>query len=64
MYVCICAEDFSKEQEFAERLLAYIKENNYIIMGDCICEVVAEFPMFEKTPRSMIYKIQIPIIIS
>ena len=61
MYVCICAEDFYREDEFAERLLDYIHDNNYIIMGDYICEVVAEFPMFEKTPRSMLYKIQIPI---
>lgn len=61
MYVGICAEDFHREDEYAERLLDYIYDNNYKIMGDYICEVVAEFPMFEKTPRSMLYKIQIPI---
>lgn len=61
MYVCICAEDFYREDEFAERLLDYIHDNDYMIMGDYICEVIAEFPMFEKTPRSMLYKIQIPI---
>ena len=61
MYVAICAEDFYKEEEYAERMLDYINENEYKIMGDYICEVVAEFPMFEKTPRSMLYKIQIPI---
>jgi DNA-binding transcriptional MerR regulator len=62
MYVSICAEDFHKEDELAERLLDYIQNNNYIIAGDYICEVVAEFPMFEKTPRSMLYKIQVPIL--
>lgn len=61
MYVGICAEDFYKEDELVERLLDYIFENDYMITGDYICEVVAEFPMFEKTPRSMLYKIQIPI---
>ncbi|MBP6491935.1 MAG: MerR family transcriptional regulator [Clostridia bacterium] len=61
MYVSICAEDFYREDELAERLLDYIRENDYMIMGDYICEVIAEFPMFEKTPRSMLYKIQIPI---
>ncbi len=61
MYVGICAEDFDREDEFAERLFDYIHDNDYIIMGDYICEVVAEFPMFDKTPRSMLYKIQIPI---
>jgi len=64
MYVGICAEDFSREDEFAERLFDYIRDNDYMIMGDYICEVVAEYPMFEKTPRSMLYKIQIPIQIS
>lgn len=62
MYVSICAEDFYKEDELVERLLDYIQNNNYIISGDYICEVVAEFPMFDKTPRSMLYKIQVPII--
>lgn len=62
LYVSICAEDFYKEDELAERLLDYIQKNNYSISGDYICEVIAEFPMFEKTPRSMLYKIQIPII--
>ena len=61
MYVSICAEDFYREEEFAERLFAYIKANDYVVTGDYICEVIAEFPMFEKTPRSMLYKIQIPI---
>ena len=61
MYVSICAEDFHREDEYAERLLDYIRDNDYRIMGDYICEVVVEFPMFEKTPRSMLYKIQIPI---
>jgi DNA-binding transcriptional MerR regulator/effector-binding domain-containing protein len=64
MYVSICAEDFHKEEEVAERLLEYIHRNQYIISGDYICEVVAEFPMFEKTPRSMLYKIQIPVQVS
>jgi Predicted transcriptional regulators len=61
MYVSMCAEDFYREDEFAERLLDYIHDNNYMIMGDYLCEVVVEFPMFEKTPRSMLYKIQIPV---
>ncbi len=61
MYVGICAEDFYRESEFAENLLQYIKENNYTIVGDYICEVIVEFPLFETMPRSMLYKIQIPI---
>jgi DNA-binding transcriptional MerR regulator len=61
MYVSICAEDFHHEEEVAKRLLDYIHQNQYTICGVYICEVIAEFPMFEKTPRSMLYKIQIPI---
>lgn len=61
MYVGLCAEDFHREEEYATRLLDYIEANRYEVTGDYVCEVVAEFPMFETTPRSMLYKIQIPI---
>lgn len=60
-YVSLCSEDISKEAKYARLLLDYIKDNNYTITGDYICEVVAEFPIFDKAQRSMLYKIQIPV---
>jgi len=61
MYVSMCSEDIFQESEHADQLLNYIKENNYTIAGDYLCEVVTEFPVFDKAQRSMLYKIQIPI---
>ncbi|MEL7657103.1 MAG: MerR family transcriptional regulator, partial [Bacillota bacterium] len=60
-YVSLCSEDIFKEAEYARQLLDYIKDNHYTITGDYICEVVAEFPIFNKAQRSMLYKIQIPV---
>jgi effector-binding domain-containing protein len=61
MYVSLCSETIIKESEYAEQLLDYIMDNGYIIAGNYICEVIAEFPMFDSMSRSMLYKIQIPV---
>lgn len=61
MYVSLCSGDIFKESEYAVQLLDYIKNNNYIIAGDYLCEVIAEFPTFDKAQRNMLYKIQIPV---
>ncbi|WP_149096384.1 MerR family transcriptional regulator [Paenibacillus terrae] len=61
MYVNICSETIFKESEYAEQLLNYITDAGFIIAGDYICEVIAEFPMFDNLSRSMLYKIQIPV---
>lgn len=60
-YVSLCSEDIFKEADYAGQLLDYIKNNDYTITGDYICEVVAEFSIFDKAQRSMLYKIQIPV---
>jgi DNA-binding transcriptional MerR regulator len=60
-YVSLCSGDIFKEAEYAGQLLDYIREHGYTITGDYICEVVAEFPIFGNTQRSMLYKIQIPV---
>ncbi len=59
-YVCICSDDFYQEADLALRLLDYINEQGYTIIGDYICEVIADLPFFDKSPRNMVYKIQIP----
>lgn len=60
-YVSLCSEDIFKEEEYAGQLLDYIKEHDYVIAGDYLCEVVAEYPMFDHFHRNILYKIQIPI---
>lgn len=61
MYVCLCSDDFYRESEFALKLINTIKNMNYVIVGDYVCEVIAEFPAMNHVPRKMFYKIQIPV---
>ncbi|MEG0661678.1 MAG: MerR family transcriptional regulator, partial [Anaerovoracaceae bacterium] len=60
--ICICADGFYEEKESAQKLISYIKENGYQIIGDYICEVLLEFPVFESPRRNMFLKMQIPVI--
>lgn len=60
-YVCICSDDFTKEEENAKKLLLYIKEMDYQIAGDYLCEAVIDFPVLEEKKRHIFSKIQIPV---
>lgn len=60
-YICIYCDSFSKEIEYAHRLFQYIKEKKYEIVGDYICEVVVELPVFFHDERNMFIKLQIPV---
>ncbi len=60
-YICIYFHSFWKEKEYAEKLLEHIRKNRYKIIGDYICEVVVELPIFDNNERNMFVKLQIPI---
>ncbi len=62
-FACIYFDSFSfyKEKKYAGILLEHIKQNNYRIVGDYICEVVAELPIFKQNERNMFIRLQIPI---
>lgn len=60
-YLCIYCDKFENERKYIERLLISIEQNGYIINGDYICEVLAEFPYLEKNSRGMYLRLQIPI---
>lgn len=60
-YVCIYFHSFWKEKEHAHKLFSFINENGYEIIGDYICEVVAELPIFDNNERNMFVKLQVPI---
>jgi effector-binding domain-containing protein len=60
-YLCIYCNKFEKEKEYIERLLKVVKEKGYVIIGDYICEVIAEFPLLERKERGMFLRLQIPI---
>lgn len=60
IYLTVHCDDFYREQEFCNRLLDYAQEHGYEIIGDYICEVVTELPIFEDERRLFI-KLQIPV---
>jgi DNA-binding transcriptional MerR regulator len=60
-YICTYFHSFWKEKENARRLFDYIHEKEYEIIGDYVCEVVVELPIFDNNERNMFVKLQIPI---
>lgn len=60
-YLCIYCNEFNKEKEYINRLLDAVKKNGYTIVGDYICEVLTELPIFEHNERGMFLRLQVPI---
>lgn len=60
-YACIYFHSFWKERESAQELFRYIAEKGYQIIGDYVCEVVVELPIFDNNERNMYVRLQIPI---
>lgn len=60
-YACIHFHSFWKEKENAQKLFCFLEDNGYVIVGDYICEVVVELPIFENNERNMFVKLQIPV---
>lgn len=61
LYLCIYGDSFDKEISLIHNMLDEINCKGYEIIGDYICEVIAEMPMFDNTQRGMYIKLQIPI---
>ena len=60
-YVCLCSDDFTKEEENAGKLLNHINDMGYKIAGDYLCEAVIDFPVLAEKKRHIFSKIQIPV---
>jgi len=60
-YLCVYCDGFDREKDYAARLLAFVRERGYEIVGDYLCEVVVEFPVFPQNERNMFIKLQVPI---
>lgn len=60
-YACIYCSSFFQEREYAGRLLDHVKEKGCEVVGDYICEVVVELPVFHTDERNMFMKLQVPI---
>ena len=61
MFACIYLDDYDDEIDFGKRLLAFCRENGYIICGDYICEELTEFNVFDDSRRYMFLRLQVPI---
>lgn len=61
VYLCVYCNGFQKEEESLMKLMDYIEENNYEVTGDCISEILIEFPTFTHYDRNAFFKLQVPI---
>lgn len=61
MYVCIYLDDFSKEKQYAKKLLDYCQKHQYEVTGDYICEVLYELNIFNSDQRTMFLRLQVPV---
>ncbi|PID82547.1 MAG: MerR family transcriptional regulator [Clostridiales bacterium] len=62
LFLCIYCDDFNKEKKYINKLLHKVKSENYTIVGDYICETIAELPILSKeNERGMFIKLQVPI---
>jgi DNA-binding transcriptional MerR regulator/effector-binding domain-containing protein len=61
MYLCMYCYGFNKEEESLKELMSYVITNNYEVTGDCISEILIEFPTFSDYDRNAFFKIQVPV---
>ncbi len=61
VFLCVYCYGFNKEEESLLRLMDYIASHDYEVAGDCISEVLIEFPTFNHYDRSAFFKLQIPV---
>jgi len=61
MYLCIYFDGFDKEEKFIKKLMDFIFTHDYEVAGDCISEILIEFPTFSHYDRNAFFKLQIPV---
>jgi len=61
MYLCTYCYGFNKEEESLKLLMDYITDHNYEVKGDCISEILIEFPTFNNYDRNAFFKLQVPV---
>lgn len=64
MFVCVYLDDYSAEREYAQKLLEHCRQQQYVISGDYICEILTEFNVFENAHRNMFMRLQVPVTFS
>ncbi|MCL1983628.1 MAG: helix-turn-helix domain-containing protein [Clostridiales bacterium] len=61
VFLCTYCNGYPKEEECLVMLMEYIKANDYEVIGDCISEILIEFPIFTHYDRNALFKLQIPV---
>jgi effector-binding domain-containing protein len=61
MYICMYCDGFHKEEESLKKLMDYIFTHDYEVIGDCISEVLIEFPSFTHYDRKAFFKLQVQV---
>lgn len=61
MYLCIYCDGFDKEEESIKKLMEFIFTQDYEVIGDCISEILIEFPTFTQYERNAFFKLQVPV---
>lgn len=61
MFACVYLDDYDLEIDYGMKLKEFCEQNNYIITGDYICEVMTEFNVFDSNQRNMFMRLQVPI---
>ncbi len=61
MYACIYLDNYDDEIMYGRKLLQFCQDQNYVISGDYLCEVLTEFNVFDNNKRNMFLRLQVPI---
>ena len=61
MFLCLYCDGYPKEEESLIKLMDYILANGYVVIGDCISEILVEFPTFTHYDRNALFKLQVPV---
>ncbi|MDD4593231.1 MAG: MerR family transcriptional regulator [Parabacteroides sp.] len=61
MYLCIYCDGFDKEEESLKKLMDFIFTYDFQVAGDCISEILIEFPTFTHYGRNAFFKLQVPV---
>jgi len=60
-YLCIYCDNFYKEKDYINRLLNYIAEHDYKIVGDYLCETITGIRTRGEKDGEMALRLQVPI---
>lgn len=61
IYLTIYCDRYDDEYLFAEKMLQEIREKQYTICGDYICEELTILPSFNEDHRNVFFRLQIPV---